>query len=108
MMTAASLPHWARRSTGRSPRRDPLQEANGREAKPVATLHDLNLRLLREHDRHAIERAIDNAKRSAWDRRFRTDWYRCRFSGGVQGARRTDVWRQRALRSGRASPPVER
>jgi len=32
--------------------------------------------ILREINRQAIERAITNAKRSAWDKSFRRQWYR--------------------------------
>jgi hypothetical protein len=53
--------------------------------------------LLREQHKNEIERAIRNAKRTAWDKWFRREWYRAaarrrkRFSSHrpkVSGARR--------------------
>ena len=32
--------------------------------------------LLKQQNRDEIERAIDNAKRSAWDKWFRKEWYK--------------------------------
>jgi hypothetical protein len=42
-------------------------------------------RLLRKQYRGEIERAINNAKRTAWDKWFRRQWYR---AGAMRGRRK--------------------
>ena len=56
------------------------------------------VRMLAEAYREEIERAIDNAKRTDWDKKFRSGWYRAE---AVRRKKERMAWPRRWKRKGR-------
>ena len=63
-----------------------------RKREIPAMIREYGPRVLAEKYRQEIEKAIDNAKRTAWDKKFRRAWYR---AGAIRKKKTKMAWPRR-------------